>query len=222
MIIISSLGERTQKYCLVDSNGGALTSATNTEMPLVDMVDMNRDGMTDLVFVDSEAKQLRVLYNQQKMQVKDDNKNFALCRESQFDNFSTPFYPAYPFNDATKTISFDLGSNTLTGAESGTFTGLASTDSKNPGRARLVDINVDSFPDVVITGTYSHAGTSSVTLSTYTFVVMNVGDETCTDLCVREFTRDKDSKQFEYNEKLTALAGDSAQLITFLDIDETG
>lgn len=64
MIIISSLGERTQKYCLVDSQGGALTSSTATEMPLVDMVDMNRDGMTDLVFVDTETNKLRVLYNQ--------------------------------------------------------------------------------------------------------------------------------------------------------------
>jgi hypothetical protein len=66
MIIISSLGEKTQKYCLIDSQGGALTSETNTEMPLVEMVDMNRDGMTDLVFVDTETNQLRVLYNQQK------------------------------------------------------------------------------------------------------------------------------------------------------------
>jgi hypothetical protein len=162
MMIISSLGERTQKYCLVDSQGGALTSSTNTEMPLVDMVDMNRDGMVDLVFVDSETNKLQVLYNQQTMQEKDDNKNIALCRDSQFSNFSTPFFPVYPFNDITKSISFDLASNTLTGAPSGTFTGLAKTDTKNPGRARMVDINVDSFPDVVITGEYSHAGTSSV------------------------------------------------------------
>jgi hypothetical protein len=52
---------------------------------------------------------------------------------------------------------------------------------------------------------------------------MNTGEnESCTEDCIRELSLDKDSKQYEYNSKLTELAGATAELVTFLDIDETG
>lgn len=41
-----------------------MSQNSSFEMPLVDFMDMNRDGMNDLVYVDPETKTLRVLFNQ--------------------------------------------------------------------------------------------------------------------------------------------------------------
>ena len=68
----------------------------DNNMPMMEVSDLNRDGMSDLSFVDPNSGTLVVLYNQYKAQTANAE---TLCKD--FTATSTlaekPFFSTYPF-----------------------------------------------------------------------------------------------------------------------------
>jgi len=66
--IVNAEGIAEQKYCLTNQNGRIIKSkgqqqSVSNDMPLMEIIDINRDGMNDLAFVDPNTQELTVLYN---------------------------------------------------------------------------------------------------------------------------------------------------------------
>jgi hypothetical protein len=94
-------------------------------MPLMEIIDVNRDGMNDLAFVDPNTQELTVLYN--KFQAAD-TKAENLCLEARATSVfaaSNPLFSGMPFQvkDSNITqLSLDsLFKKTTSGAK---FNGL--------------------------------------------------------------------------------------------------
>ena len=105
-----------QKYCL--SQTGKVTEPkgkTSTkskkksyDMPLMEIIDVNRDGMNDLVFMDPYSQMLTVLYNQYKAQ---DYKAENLCADpTPGATLATkPFFTdKLPFKDSEESLLINL------------------------------------------------------------------------------------------------------------------
>lgn len=51
-----------QKFCLAAQNGKIAETSESVHMPLIEIADVNRDGMVDIAFM-TPAGELAVLYN---------------------------------------------------------------------------------------------------------------------------------------------------------------
>ena len=122
-------------------------------MPLVEIIDVNRDGMNDLVFMDPNTNMLTVLYNQYEAQTYSAKH---LCSDATPTSTlaKTPFFASYPFSDGKKSLLINMDGLFGEAAKGAIFSGLQRSDAYNPGRLRIADINTDGFPDIILTGKF--------------------------------------------------------------------
>lgn len=85
---------------------------------------------------------------------------------------------------------------------------VAATSSSVPGRLRVADFDHDGFVDVLMT-------LVNTDLSTSTYLLANVANST-------EVGAPRVLKKSNALDEMTQIAGNTAQLITFMDIDEDG
>lgn len=178
-------------------------------MPLIEIVDFNRDAMFDLTFVDKEG-QLVVLYNQYQAQ---GPKESNLCSESQSTEYlaQNPMFASYPFVSGDNALVESI----VAKSTGWTYNGLASSmPGSVPGRLRIADFNSDSYPDISLTISFTDSEDTSFT---WTGIALNEEKTNSTDgsrILVEQ-------EQGEY-QKVTDTAGDFGEFVTFIDIDEDG
>lgn len=216
------VGGKSQ-YCLAAQNGqlvdpkdtlgGRTGSAT---MPFIEIADFNRDGMFDMAFV-SESGVLNVLFNKyQAPGPKAEN----LCNDinSTADLKTKPIFPTFPFTDGNGVVQETLGTwpdkNIV-------YRGIAASMPRSgqpgvPGRLRVADLDNDGNADFVMTLSFQNR-TDSTTF-TRTVILLNVDGQEGQE---RSFSQVK-SSDGSYLAKVIQVAGDSAELLTFIDINENG
>ena len=214
----------TSKYCLTPQSGTIIGSknedGTSSSLPLIEIADFNRDSMFDLLFVTKEGE-ITILYNQLEAP---SDKTENLCA----DVFTTQqikassFFATYPFADDNpkvfkgKISSWDDSINYVGIHPSLTRANPAPV----PGRARVIDLNLDSFPDIVLT--LDFYDTTNKSHFTKTTIIMNESnDEDNFGSLDRKYTRlskDSDSPLAE----IIKQAGDTGSFVAGIDIDEDG
>ena len=86
-----------------------------------------------------------------------------------------------------------------------------------PGRLRIADVNQDGFTDLVMT--LSFKNTTSTTPAYFTRSIILLNEES--DNGKRSLAQVKSSDD-SYLAKVVQMAGDSAELLSFMDIDDDG
>jgi len=206
-------GNTVQKYCLAAQNGQVV--ADGETIPLLEITDVNRDGMLDLAFMSSEGD-VTILYNKYAAQgPKEDNLCGAVGKTSDLAN--NKLFATYPFSDGGDvlkqpplTTSYPAGKPVLDGLKE-SMPGV-------PGRIRFADINSDGYPDAVLTLQFS--STDGTEKSTVTTVWMNGEGNSTASAGNRELVRGPSPA--EYYAKISAEAGQTGELVTFFDVDEDG
>ena len=131
-----------------------------------------------------------MLYNQLKAQ---GYKSPQLCNLQP--NSASQIFDSNPTKSTATTLVYK------TGIPMQIATSLKGT----PGRLRLVDVDLDGFPDIILTLVNSG-------LSTNTYLYSNVDDKERQGL-----------RTFKQSDRLKSLLGvDDALLVTFMDLDEDG
>lgn len=87
-----------------------------------------------------------------------------------------------------------------------------------PGRMRFADLNSDGYPDAVLTYQFSSEDGKSTT--TGTAVWQNTESNATAAESSRELT--SGTEPDSYYKKISSEAGTTAELVTFMDIDEDG
>lgn len=145
------------RFCLIQTNAFLNDQpATNTQrsdsVPLVQFVDINRDSMTDLVFYDD--KNIFVYYN--KHTPPEFSSSFDtefLCREWT----TTQFTPVFTdFNMLKFGKDPDMTVQLLDSQFEHPIIDIANPLVNQPkfptrGRLRISDLNIDGFPDILLT-----------------------------------------------------------------------
>jgi hypothetical protein len=117
-------------------------------VPLIEFADMDRDGMTDMVFYDETQSAIYTLYNRRMANKASDD---SLCsRAPEVKNLigdsNRIFTTFYNIEVGLDQGSYDI--NVTAGISTGPL--VIPADS-NPGRIRVGDIDADGYPDILIT-----------------------------------------------------------------------
>mmetsp|Transcript_25556 Transcript_25556/g.31919 ORF Transcript_25556/g.31919 Transcript_25556/m.31919 type:complete len:267 (+) Transcript_25556:953-1753(+) len=184
-------------------------------MPFIEFADFNRDGMTDMAFT-SETGVLTILYNQYSAP---GPKSTNLCSDvgNTSDLKNRKMFPTFPFsasdNGVTQVKLADQSKKTVS------FEGLApsmpsySEEPAVPGRLRVTDVDMDGYPDVVMTLAFKNTTADF----TKTAVLLNQAGE----------DGERKLKQVKpgdgtYLSNVLAQAGENAAFLTFIDMDDDG
>ena len=131
-----------------------------------------------------------MLYNQLKAQ---GYKSPQLCNLQP--NSASQIFDSNPTKSTATTLVYNTG----------TPMQIATSLKGTPGRLRLVDVDLDGFPDIILTLVNSG-------LSTNSYLYSNVDDKERQGL-----------RTFKQSDRLKSLLGvDDALLVTFMDLDEDG
>ena len=160
------------RYCLAAQNGQLVApndvrsgTTTAAPMPLIELADFNRDGMTDLAFA-SETGVLTILYNQFTAP---GPKSTNLCNdvENTSDLKYKRIFPEFPFSANQNGVT-QIKLNTT---DAVTYKGIADSMPSAtslpsvPGRLRVADVDMDGYIDILMTLRFQNE-TSNFTRST--------------------------------------------------------
>lgn len=87
-----------------------------------------------------------------------------------------------------------------------------------PGRLRVADVDLDGYPDFVMTLSFKNTTASPSTYFTRSVILMNQAGSDGK----RSLAQIKSSDQDSYLSKVIQMAGDTANYFTFIDIDDDG
>lgn len=149
------------KYCLAAQDGQLVDptdvrtgNAGSSKMPFIEFSDFNRDGMIDMAFT-SETGIFTILYNQFSAP---GPKSTNLCSDvgNTSDLKNRKIFPTFPF-DAEQNGVTQVKLSTVNAGT--TFLGLTdsmpqtsgASEPAIPGRPRVCDIDMDGYPDIVMT-----------------------------------------------------------------------
>ena len=208
-------GKVIQKFCLAAQNG-QITANESGPIPLIEIADVNRDGMFDLAFMSVPSGDLTVLYNKFKAP---GHKEENLCARTGMtkDLAETNFFVNYPFSDGNDAIVQAPDSKSFP-KETPVLDGLQESMPGVPGRLRFADLNSDGYPDAVLTLQLSSEDGKQT--QSMTGVWMNTESNSTETQLERELIRG--ATPAEYYAKISTEAGTTSELVTALDIDEDG
>ena len=211
-------------YCLASQNGKIVNPSTirsgqtgSAPMPFMEIADFNRDGMFDFAFV-TETGTMNIVMNQYSSP---GPKATNLCSDigNTSELKSKPIFPSFPFSVGQEGVVQE----TLEVTDQGIiYNGIAPSIPSTgdvagiPGRMRISDLNQDGFPDFVMTLAFNNQANSQDL--TKTVILLNQqGTEQ-----ERSLAQVKADNSDSYLSKVIQDAGDTAELVTFMDIDEDG
>ena len=119
-------------------------------MPLIEIADFNRDSKLDLIFVTEEGE-ITILYN---MLDAEGPKSDDLCNKitSTDDVKSKQVFEKYPFGASDNILKGNINSWSDTVEYKGIHPSLDRASPPGvPGRVRVLDLDLDSFPDLILT-----------------------------------------------------------------------
>lgn len=219
-----------QKWCLIQTNSflNDQTGEGAHSVPLAEFTDLDRNGMVDIVFFD--RGNINVFYNMhQPPEFVNAFETQILCRDWQTTSYTDVFQDYYTYNKKTGSPFVTIQS--LQEQFSDKIVGLASPLEKYSlypffGRLRASDVNIDGFPDLVLTLTFqgSQGGYRN------SFVLYN---RPCVvskqNLCKNDLHQQR--RYFNAEQKYDAgqgfsmiskITGSDATMLIPLDIDEDG
>ena len=121
-------------------------------MPLIEIADINRDGMMDLAFMTDDGK-LTILYNQYESA---DHNDDNLCKKVGNTKrlAEKSFFGTFPFEQKEDVVQLQSPSaNPPTDLPK--LVGLKESMPGIPGRVRFADMDADGYPDAMLTLEYS-------------------------------------------------------------------
>lgn len=105
------------------------------------------------------------------------------------------------------------------------FQSITNSAPSLPGRLRIQDINSDGFPDLTVTASFIDTTSNAASVITSTNLFLNNAgykNETIAFKAVTDPQILSDNPDASTYQTLTSTAGNTGELVTFMDIDEDG
>ncbi|CDW88409.1 UNKNOWN [Stylonychia lemnae] len=224
-IYIQKKFNNRQRYCMVQTDDFKYLGGAESQIPLINFADMDRDGMTDMVFFRDSA--VHTFYNQYIANSASETNLCKTAYESQhlvnnrfFGYFNNIGNDDKNIQKQTMYFSDDK------------IIELTDVAKDVPGRIQIADIDADGFPDVLLTGKILRD--SKDISQTAVFMNSKASVETTSQLIIdnaqgasktqngitKDSRRELSEQTGDY--KIQDIAGLTSTGGAFIDIDEDG